>query len=248
MTMFEISDFWWLAENEVEDELFVGIGHHPPLNDDNIPMSLDKWFHSLDKDLQLSCTYIKYPLVFIERWRAICNNTNVYRTLKLFTRDTGQPQTLGPFLLDIDNEQENLDDALVVARNVVDFLTINWNLKDCDIHIFFSGRKGFNIEIRPQGINILGSTAEQLKSSALQLKEIKNHFGASSRGTLIDPVYGDRFDNYRLKHPYIRLHGSWNKWIGENGICKARRRIELTLQELASLTADEICTKAEKPK
>lgn len=258
ITPLQLSDFWWLSKHELENKLFVGVGHHPPLREDDIPMPLEEWFHSLDEGMQLLRACKRYSLDFLKKWRSICNNTNVYRTLELFASNTGQSQILGPFWVDIDNEncengcEENLDDALAVACTVVEFLSSHRKLSDHDMRVFFSGQKGFHIEVRPEALGIVGSAADQLKLSALKLQEIINHFGTgsrtvSSRGTHIDPVYGDRFDNYKLKHPYIRLHGSWNKWVGNDGIERARRKIELSLDKLSDSTAEEICAQAEKP-
>jgi len=258
INLLELSDFWWLSENEIEDELFTGMGHHAPLADSDDPLPLNAWFHSLSENMQLSCTYELYPLDFLTKWRSVCNNTNVYRTLKIFTSNQGVARFLGPFLVDIDSSnwkdgyEENLGDALDVARKVVHFLIVDWGLRAGDIRIFFSGRKGFNIEIRPQALGIVGSVADQLMLSAKKRQEIVEQLDVcnntiSSAGTRIDPVYGDRFNNYELKHPYIRLHDSWNKWARNNGITCARRKIEISLDKLFDSTVDEICARAEEP-
>ena len=254
--LLEASDLWWLPKHETSEKLLIGVGHHYPITDDDNPCSV-KWFHSINERHELSCDRKQYQLDFLKEWRSLCNNTNVYRTLKLFASTTGQGEILGPFLVDIDNSnwkdgyEEDLNDALVVARKVIAFLKIHWNLNDRDIRIFFSGRKGFNIEIRPLALSIAGSAADQIKLSSGKLQEIINHFGTGSntvsKNTTIDQIYGNRFTNYELKHPYIRLHDSWNKWGKEKGAWKARRKIELTPQELANLTVDEICARAESP-
>lgn len=258
MIWLELSDFWWLPEHVTSTELLVGVGHHHPLTDDENPCSVE-WFHSVGDGHELSRARRQYRLNFLKEWRSLCNNTNVYRTLELFTSDTGQSEILGPFLVDIDNSnwkdgyEENLRDALLVARRVVDFLSRHCKLRDRDLRVFFSGRKGFNIEVRPQALGIDGPVAQQKRLSAEKLQEIVNHFGTGSntvscKDTTIDQIYGNRFSNYKLKHPYIRLHGSWNKWVGENNIWKARSKIELTPEELATLTVDEICARAERLK
>jgi hypothetical protein len=258
MTWHELSDFWWLPEHIASSELLVGVGHHHPLTDDENPCSVE-WFHSVGEGDELSHACRQYPLNFLKKWQSLCNNTNVYRTLELFTSDTGQSEILGPFLVDIDNTnwndvyEENLRDALLVTRRVMDFLSRHCKLRNQDRRLFFSGRKGFNIEVRPQALGIDGPVVQQIRLSAEKLQEIINHFGTginivSCEGTNIDRIYGDRYSNYKLKHPYIRLYGSWNKWGGENNIWKARSRIELSLEELMTLTVDEICARAERLK
>jgi len=250
------SDFWWLSGHETGRDLFVGVEHHHPPTDDEDYYSMQR-FHSVGAGHKLSRARKHYRLDFLNQWRSLCNNTNVYRTLELFASDKGQSEVLGPFLVDIDNSnwkdgyEENLGDALAVTCTVVEFLSKHWKLSERDLRVFFSGRKGFHIEVRPEALSMAGSVADQLKLSAEKRQEIIEHFGTrnnivSSGGTLIDPVYGDRFDKYKLKHPYIRLHGSWNKWVGNDGIERARRKIELSLDKLSDSRAEEICAQAEK--
>lgn len=165
---------------------------------------------------------------------------------------------MGPFLIDIDNEDENnsyevnLEDALMATRKVIDFLIGKWQLSDGDIRIFFSGRKGFNIEIHPKSLNINGPIEEQITKSAMRLLELTNYLSVnnnsmiSRKGTFIDQIYGGRHNDYELKHPFIRLHNSWNKWICQPGIYKARKRSQLTQDEIAAFTIEEICAVAER--
>ncbi len=259
-------DFWWLPKNVAIESLSVGVGHHRPLTDEDEPCSA-KWFHSLDKDKEiLSEAEEHYPLDFLSKWRDICKNTNVYRTLKLFDSNTGKTVLLGPFLIDIDNSilddgyRENLDDSQVIARMVISYLVEVVGLSSSDLRIFFSGRKGFNIEVYPQALGINGSIDDQIKLSSEKQDEIiaflrqnnniqdspyvsKNK--VSIQDTVIDRIYGDRF-GYRLKHPYIRAHNSINAWIQNDRNRVARRKIELTTEELLSMSATEITSRAEE--
>ncbi len=67
----------------------------------------------------------------------------------------------------------------------------------------------------------------------------------SDAGTVVDQIYGDRY-HYTLKHPYIRLHDSLNRWISRDGNTKTRMKIELTVEELDELPATEIASRSEK--
>jgi hypothetical protein len=252
----ELSDFWWLPKIRAKENWLVCVGHHHPLTDDDNPCSI-KWFQSVGVGRELSYELKKYRLDFLAKWRALCNNTNVYRSLELFPSETGQSEVLGPFLVDIDNSslqdgyKENLHDSLLVTRGVVGFLRNHWKLRSFDIRIFFSGRKGFNIEICPEALGINGSIADQIGLSANKLEEIIKQFGTGSNevseeGTNIDRIYGSCRSGYKLKHPYIRLHGSWNEWALNNNMRKARRKIELAFNELDTLTVGEICARAER--
>ena len=52
-----------------------------------------------------------------------CNNhqnTNIYRNLKIWQDSSKSEAVSGPYVIDIDNENEELDDALVVTRNIID--------------------------------------------------------------------------------------------------------------------------------
>jgi hypothetical protein len=155
----------------------------------------------------------------LENWRDRFQNTNVYRALKTVSTSPGIGEIIGPVLVDIDNSDENLEDALTVTRKILFLLNDELRIEPDSLRIFFTGRKGFNFEIRPQALGIQGSTIDQVRKSAEVLYRITEALRAgktwqirnqvSDTGTVVDQIYGDRF-GYRLKHPYIRLHSSLN--------------------------------------
>lgn len=266
-------DFWWIQEEE-RRSLYVGVGHHKPLTDDDQPCEIP-WFRSL-KNGGLSLDEEHYPLAFINEWRKACSDTNVYRTLTLFD-NKGQPVVLGSFLIDIDNSQlvtnaykEDLDDALRVARATIELLrTKPYKVQEIDLRVFFSGRKGFNIEVRPSSLGIEGAYEDQIRLSATKLDciimalrrcaDISSDsytqyngfklYGAgnavSNNETIIDRIYGSRSNGYKLKHPYVRLHNSINEWTPKSGTKMARRKIRISLAELSGMSAEQICQKAQ---
>lgn len=252
-----ISDFWWLPRNIAIKDLSVVVGHHRPLTDKDEPLRI-KWFHSLDEDGRISPEVKNYSFGFLKsQWRNVCKDINVYRTLKVFDRNTREAIFLGPFLIDIDNSvwdnayngyREDLGEAQNTARKVVKFLTEDLGLSSRDIRIFFSGRKGFNIEVHPQALGINGPVPKQIELPYKKQDEIIKAVGASNTageaGTVIDQVYGNRF-GYRLKHPCVRLHGSINKWIRGDGKAVARRKIEITYEQLWGKSASEISSESE---
>ena len=150
-------DFWWLPPGLDTAHLRIGVGHHRPLRDEEDPVPLNKWDRSLDASGNPSTDCCLYPLSFLEEWHTYWRGHNVYRTLKLFDA-SGQTKFLGPFIIDIDNVRrevdhwvEDLDDARKVARQTVKVLSEpTFNVPLEDMRIFFSGRKGFNIEVRPR--------------------------------------------------------------------------------------------------
>lgn len=236
------SDFWWLDSSQ-GTKLYAELGHHRPIRDDEDPCSI-QWDTKTCLINQLN------------HWRERFQNTNVYRSLKITTAPVDGEQLVGPFLVDIDNDNEDLDDALVVARNTFQFLQDRFGVDVNNIRIFFTGQKGFNLEVHPQAFGIHGSIGDQLRNSADSLRQITEGLRqgkswqtinqVSHAGTVIDQIYGSRYSGYRLKHPYIRLHGSLNSWIMSDRRTKIRMKIELSVDELDKVTAREIIAKSEK--
>lgn len=189
---------------------------------------------------------------------------NIYRSLKICTKGIPKKMLVGPFLIDIDNSRwgngyvEDLNDTLDVARKTAMILTNDYHVSTENIRIFCSGRKGFNIEVRPEALNIAGFFTDQVEFSAKKLDDIINVLRrtngvtdnsinvVSNQGTVIDRIYGDGFINYELKHPYIRLHRSINKWVRHNGNEMGRMKIEVSINELFNCNVEDISSKAEK--
>lgn len=209
----------------------------------------------------------------ISKWCNKYQNTNVYRSLEIWPDNSKRETLSGPFVIDIDNECEDLDDALIVARNAVKCIFNSYNLKESEMRLFFTGHKGFNIEILPSALGLAGIPSEEDNKADCTRKEIikalqqgKNIGGGCSvsieNGEVVyrDHSTGEklsRADQY-LKmgnlvsergtvidnnHEHIRLHNSINAWI-ECGVTKDRRKIGLTLNELNSLTLKQIIDKS----
>ncbi len=251
----EDSNFWWLPDSASGNLLAVGLGHHRPIKDEDNPMSL-VWHRPLEVSKEPSDNPSVSSLDYVDKWRGACNNANVYRTLKVFDVKTREAAFLGPFLIDIDNSEEDIGDALGIARCAVGILVDSHKVDKGNLRVFFSGRKGFNIEVRPESLSIRDSVTEQIKSCGKKLDKVikalrssgQIHNGVlnivSTKGTCIDPIYGNRF-GYYLKHPYIRLHNSINSWIRNDCKIIDRMKFELSIDELGCLSADEICRKSE---
>lgn len=216
------------------------------MTDDDDPSQI-RCFHSLENE-HLSQVKKCYPLSFIHRWRKACSKTNVHRTLKLLD-NKDKAKMVGPFLIDIDNEQEDLDDALSVARRTVKLLKEKpFGIQGSDLRIFFSGHKGFNIEVRPSSlqINISESVDNQIKFSATTRKEIIEALQSSGSVRCCTPnAVSDQGTVIDTWHPFIRLHDSINAWIVKSGYKMARRRIRLGLADLFDVSAEQICQKAQ---
>lgn len=259
------SDFWWLSQKEATQAWFVGVGHHAPWNavwngvDDPAPTGsasidqdqpvLNGWAHSVNWQNEDSKQFKRYPLSFISDWRSRWDNRNVYRTMRLWRQSGNAEAIAGPFLVDIDNENEDLDDTLEIARQAFAWMAGTWKLTpDQDVRIFFSGRKGFNIEVVPASLGITGNIEQQISASAEYrdtiIRELKGRNGlhsdngntVSAHGTVIDRVYSLGFG---LTHPYTRLHDSFNCWLSDD-VQNCRRRIRIPCTELGKLTIESI--------
>lgn len=252
------NDLWWVAPKE-RAELLLGLGHHEPINDDHQPSPMPSsstepkipgWYHSLTDEGTWSDDFRWYPPEFVAEWLAKCQFRNAYRTLRLIAESDTRTTLIGPLLIDIDNQQwkqgyvEDLADARNVACQAVTVLMEDYGLTpEKSFRLFFSGRKGFNIEIVPAALGIEGSEADQIKKSALALEDIVSKLSLDD--TVIDRIYGNRFA-YQIKHPYIRLHDSMNCWTSSSDII-CRRRLALTVDDLRNLRVDQILERATAP-
>lgn len=227
------TDFWWLNPTQKREYLYVELRHHRPIHDDE----------NLHWDA-LTCKTND-----LDGWRTKYRNTNVYRSLQVSRLPSKEGQFAGPLVVDIDNEHD-LEDTLAVTRKVVYLLQDGFGIVRDKLKTFFTGRKGFNIEVHPEAIDLRGSIDEQLIKSADFLHQVTKVLRdgrswqtinqVSDAETVIDQIYGSRRSGYEWKHPYLRLHGSLNSWITSDGTVKSRVKIECKVDDLNILTAREI--------
>jgi len=241
------SDFWWMSEDEASEFRFVFVGHHTPTT--NLVSSFElPWFHGAVNRV-LVADKVCHPVDWLPTWRDICSNVNVYRSLKVFSSPTDTAKGLmGPLLIDIDVSTDSikdfqhrigpLQDALVVARKTCAVLSEKWQLSSRGFRVFFSGQKGFHIEIKPSSVGIHGTLQEQLKQIVDRLlaslqngnPPTSHNYANSQESVVIDRVYGTR-RMPELNHPYVRLHGSFNLVvIGSR--CIRQRKIPLSLDQV----------------
>ena len=233
------SDFWWLKSEEAIKYKYVYVCYQEPYSDesnsDKEPSSVTRYY-SLDAFGNLSKRIERHPIDFINCWIRKNNNINVFRSSGLFSESQNGEILYGPVVIDIDREKyeegvgyiQNLNDALEATRKIArDYL--NQFEEDC-YRLFFTGHKGFNIEIVPSAAGITSSGS-----------------GKRDFERIIDEInkkYGNNFvDRY---HDFLRLHNSINRWISKDGIEDNRMKIELNIAELNSLNTKEIKEKSEK--
>ena len=220
------SDFWWLSPQEVILYRFTELFHQEPYSDEP----------NTDKD-PLSCPMQqsddRYPLESIEEWKGKFRNTNVFRSYELYDSDIEGQKIIGPLIIDIDRIIErnggylpDFDKALKDTRRLIKEYFIN--LKSRDYRIFFTGHKGFHIEISPSAIGVSSNTNRWHFFEKVRV-EINKRFGSA---------FIDKF------HLHVRLHNSINSWIDYYGKRVDYMNYEVSIDELFNLQAADIVKKA----
>lgn len=193
-------EFCWLSSNDRVRFRYVQPGFQEELPNDNLPKVV------FDRRLTLDQ---------LAGWCAEHQNLNVHRTLQLYAQASGACATLeGPILLDIDNEREDLVSAYLCTREALNCLKQSLDIKlTSDCRVFFSGRKGFHIELRPSAVRpeLLGPATRSGRPK-LHVKLTQYVSGAlghpttnvgslDQKGTILDPEHGCK-----------RINGSINAW------------------------------------
>lgn len=221
------TDFWWLSPEEARQYRYVDLFHQEPYSDEpntnKDPLPPKKWNGSRTR------------LEDIHKRTLNFRNKNVFRSWTLYDCANNGGEIIGPFLLDIDRvikqgagHPPDLDTALKDTRLLIQEYCSN--SKDGDYRIFFTGHKGFHIEIRPGAIG-LQTHMDRRAYFEKRRKEVNNHFGNG----FVDPF-----------HEHIRLHNSINVWIDYSGQLVCRMKFEITRRELDSLSIDEICSQSKR--
>ena len=189
-----LSDLWWATSEQLNEFRYLYFGHHDPISDDDEAIDTF-WFHSLDPNDPQNHTL--YPWDLVLPWRQHWQNTNVYRSLLLLNEE--KDGVVGPFLLDIDSSEydeqtlaytEDLAQAQDAARRVALLLIDHWGVVSGDIKVFFSGRKGFNFEVRPTALGIAGDLKSQLLVCERAQEKLRDALRAEGISDLVDRVFG----------------------------------------------------------
>lgn len=220
------SNFWWLSPEEVRQYRYVDFFHQEPYSDEP----------DTDRD-PYSCPMLssdkRRPLESLNQWKVKFGNINVFRSFALHSSAIGGKELIGPFLLDIDRitEQDggylpDFDKALRDTRLLVKEYCSSFEGKD--FRIFFTGHKGFHIEIHPRAIK-MPQNIDRSQYFENRRKEINKKFGND---------FVDRF------HDHVRLHNSINSWIDYSGRIVCLLSYEVSVDELFRLNAEDILLKA----
>ena len=239
---YKQSEFWWLTPKQALKYKYIYVCYQDPYSDEpnseRAPYLVPRFF-STDERGNLSKLKKYYPLEYINDWRTKCGNINVFRSFGLSSSEQGVDKLFGPVTIDIDRQEggftegyvQDLDQALEDTRRLANEYLYQFNEKD--FRIFFTGHKGFNVEIRPSALDLVtvDCTMEQFKRLRDNINDI---FNDKETTKFADKV-----------HCEIRLHNSINRWRDESGKMINRMKFELSIQELKNLNIDEICRKSE---
>ncbi len=215
-------DFWWIDFGQTHSYVYLKLGHSEPVDD----------FTSLD--IRADTYHIRQVDEFRDRFQ----NINIYRSLAIWDAKSEGNCISGPFIVDIDNEKGNLVDALDVTRKAIKFLVERWELGPSDYRLFFTGHKGFNIEVRPKALGIHGDANDQLEQSKDARQSLIQYLRSNHSFSGINQVSDEDtlIDSF---HRYIRLHDSFNSWIKDSQTMK-QKKTEFTLKDIYGLSLEEI--------
>ena len=229
-----LSDFWWLDNNQLDRFTFLEFGYHEPVDNSQSP----------------SIQSQKCQIADIDKYRSEYQNINVHRSLKLADNPSNGQEIIGPFLVDIDND-DNLGATQNIAKQTLEYLIPQYNLSPVsDFRVFFTGHKGFNIEAKPSSLKI-GNNANQYESLYRRKRRDIIDYLRKRNNITKDEFNG--FDNYvdnnktliDVKHEFTRLHNSFNSWVGDNGKIIYRKKIELSYQDLFEASIEDILNSSE---
>ncbi len=235
---FNQSDFWWLTQEESKRYKYIFLCYQEPYSDepnaDKEPTSVKRYF-SIEASGTLSNEIKRYPIDFLQYWKKKNNNINVFRSYYLYSNEKHGEKICGPLIIDIDRENgsynegyiQNLALALKDTHLLID--EYFYKFRENDFRIFFTGHKGFNIEIHPKALQISSSSSDRYRQFTRIRKEI-------------NAVFGDSFAD--KLHNEVRLHDSINRFISSDGVVMNRMKFEISVRELKRITVDEICLKS----
>ena len=219
MSEVEELEFWWLSPSERTKFEYVLPGYQESLPNDDVP---DPIYGGRVKVDQLS------------RWCDGHQWLNVHRKLNVYSQQAEECEVLeGPILLDFDNGEEDLVSACRCSREALKFLQDEHQInvmEDC--RVFFSGRKGFHIELRPtavepESLERVGRHRRRRFKKAL-IRRLRGAFRVNCDIANLLDLRGTVLDKDRDAK---RINGSVNAWV-DKGLVRKRRMLQVVAQEL----------------
>lgn len=163
------SEFWWPTPDEMSKYTWLEVLHTDPHSDepgsDLRPLRVGS-YRSVGLDGSLSCRRKRYHTDFLDVWRERVGNINVFRGLRLYSAEEDGTEMAGPLVIDIDSEDStarssgycpNIHHSLQTARRILDGPLSG--LSETDYRVYFTGNKGFSIEVCPKALGHVYSYA-----------------------------------------------------------------------------------------
>jgi len=240
------AEFWWLDAAQSHAQIFCRLAQVDASDEDvDAPLPRPRGATLVTKrgrDTLITAgenQAIFLPSRYAQEWWDLWNGTNVHRSSAVSL--DGDPHRVieGPILLDFDGDEWDQDDVrrLRQPRNaavkVLRWAIAEFHLAESDVRCYFSGRKGFHLELRPERITAaLADASEATDPVRTLLRRVR-------RASILDPEE-QGFDPPKT---WKRLANSINAWQ-QAGHARAMRRIALTLDQLSRADLGDILSAA----
>lgn len=150
----------------------------------------------------------KLPVInkeYINVVKKLKQNNEVDKDISVYSRSWAVIKHFEPVLnrIVIDVDSENLKDSLKTTRNIID------ELKEYSqyINIYFSGSKGFHIEMDCEPLDIIDITTDRAGDCCLQYKEFLNYF--KDKYNEVDTSITDGTRQFRQPHSVHKKTGNY---------------------------------------
>ena len=223
-------EFWWLEPLGIplQGEVRVGTSKWTPSTEDPV-------FKKVNDPVALNDLGL---------WAARHYWKNVHRSLELLPTPETRPAATGPFVIDIDVEQEpleagciDLSAGLEGARRVAVAVVSHFRaagVSASDMRVYFSGRRGFHVHV------VFVARSDMHRGG---FDEVERKWRAE-RHALLDLIGAvPKFIAVDVPHRFTRLRGSVNAWK-EHGMPRRWRVTQLAEDELRDMPISEVVERA----
>jgi hypothetical protein len=227
MVDFLQEEFWWLQRLGLPIAGQVGVAVSRWVAPPDIP--------PFDKTGDL------VPVASLGKWAAERNWENVHRSLVVEGAVGGNSSIAGPLVVDVDVDvdveedmydpkpsEAQLQKAKAITNKVVSYFS-NQGVQEEDRRVYFSGHKGFHVEVVFPGQSDMHSSNGFKKRWEAERKKLQQAIRIRyDNEIVIDPT-----------HCYVRLKTSINRW-GPAHSESRHRVIRVMESELVGITVDQL--------
>jgi hypothetical protein len=178
------------------------------------------------------------PVASLGGWAAKRGWENVHRTLEVEAAASGCSSIVGPLVVDVDIDEKRIEGskpsktqlqkAKAITNKVVSYFS-NQGMQEEDRRVYFSGHKGFHVEVVFPGQSDMHSSNGFKKRWEAERKKLQQAIRIRyDNEIVIDPT-----------HCYVRLKTSINRW-GPAHSESRHRVIRVMESELVGITVDQL--------